>query len=276
MEKDATAAHRRHRPGPGAPPSGAKASEAAELQRSRSVGGLLQKGDPPSCIKKLCRESESEDQGKDLKCDPEEVTSHADLKEHKWEESQHILGKADRESGTAEPEEQDPESPQLEDLLEEEDKPGSSSGLGKQCLGGQPFLAGRHPVWPSCAEPACDSAPSTRPPLPAQLPSSPMSGPVSGGPGGDGPGPRAHYPRKSPLAQLVHARQPCLFGFHSQKPSVFVEIDLGDHAEEVATCATREEKRSQMDVGDLSEDETRTSWVCCIPYSTRKKVKQSV
>lgn len=94
--------------------------------------------------------------------------SHADLKEHKWEESQHILGKADRESGTAEPEveenssgaggrgsrwggpggqpyplmsphagllgqslafvylfgiflqEQDPESPQLEDLLEEE------------------------------------------------------------------------------------------------------------------------------------------------------------
>ncbi|XP_008516350.1 uncharacterized protein C13orf46 homolog isoform X2 [Equus przewalskii] len=181
MEKDATAAHRRHRPGPGAPPSGAKASEAAELQRSRSVGGLLQKGDPPSCIKKLCRESggntagapcpcsdptgpESEDQGKDLKCDPEEVTSHADLKEHKWEESQHILGKADRESGTAEPEEQDPESPQLEDLLEEE----------------------------------------------------------------------------------------------------------------VATCATREEKRSQMDVGDLSEDETRTSWVCCIPYSTRKKVKQSV
>ncbi|XP_070376317.1 uncharacterized protein C13orf46 homolog isoform X4 [Equus asinus] len=164
MEKDATAAHRRHRPGPGAPPSGAKASEAAELQRSRSVGGLLQKGDPPSCIKKLYRESESEDQGKDLKCDPEEVTSHADLKEHKWEESQHILGKADRESGTAEPEEQDPESPQLEDLLEEE----------------------------------------------------------------------------------------------------------------VATCATREEKRSQMDVGDLSEDETRTSWVCCIPYSTRKKVKQSV
>lgn len=32
-----------------------------------------------------------------------------------------------------------------------QDKPGSSSGLGKQCLGGQPFLAGRHPVWPSCA-----------------------------------------------------------------------------------------------------------------------------
>ncbi|XP_028004567.2 uncharacterized protein C13orf46 homolog [Eptesicus fuscus] len=61
-----------------------------------------------------------------------------------------------------------------------------------------------------------------------------------------------------------------------EKPSMFVEIDLGDHAEEVVTCAMREEKRSQMDLGDLSEDETRTSWVCCIPYSTRKKVKESV
>lgn len=61
-----------------------------------------------------------------------------------------------------------------------------------------------------------------------------------------------------------------------EKPSVFVEIDLGGHAEEVVMCAMGEEKRSQMDMGDLSEDETRTSWVCCIPYSTRKKVKESV
>lgn len=61
MEKD-TAAHRRHRPGPGAPPSGVAlghlraASEMAELQRNRSVGGLHQKGDPPSCIKKPSKE----------------------------------------------------------------------------------------------------------------------------------------------------------------------------------------------------------------------------
>ena len=61
MEKD-TAAHRRHRPGPGAPPSGGAprhlkaASEMVELQRSRSVGGLLQKGDPLRCVKKLSRE----------------------------------------------------------------------------------------------------------------------------------------------------------------------------------------------------------------------------
>ncbi|XP_020921650.1 uncharacterized protein LOC106504737 [Sus scrofa] len=62
-------------------------------------------------------------------------------------------------------------------------------------------------------------------------------------------------------------------GFHPQKPSVFVEIDLGDHAEEVITCAMKEEKPSQLDMGDLSEDET--GWVCCIPYSTRKKAKES-
>lgn len=58
MEKDPTT-HRKHRPGPGALPSGIApvylkvASEGAELQRSRSVGGLHQKGDPPVCIRKL-------------------------------------------------------------------------------------------------------------------------------------------------------------------------------------------------------------------------------
>lgn len=59
MDKDGTATHRRHRPGPGAPPSGvgpAHLKAASEVQRSRSVGGLLQKGDPPSCIKRLCKE----------------------------------------------------------------------------------------------------------------------------------------------------------------------------------------------------------------------------
>lgn len=60
MEKDPVS-HRKHRPGPGALPSGITpvylkvASEGAELQRSRSVGGLHQKGDPPICIRKLLR-----------------------------------------------------------------------------------------------------------------------------------------------------------------------------------------------------------------------------
>lgn len=58
MEKDPTP-HRKHRPGPGVLPSGITpvylkvASEGVELQRSRSVGGLHQKGDPPVCIRKL-------------------------------------------------------------------------------------------------------------------------------------------------------------------------------------------------------------------------------
>ncbi|KAF3825629.1 hypothetical protein GH733_006456 [Mirounga leonina] len=169
MEKDA-ATHRRRRLGPGAPPSGVAprhpkaGSEVAELQRSRSVGGLHQKGDPPSCLKKLSKEPESEDQGKDLQGDIEEASCQADSEEDKQEKNQDALRKLDPDGGRTEPE----------------------------------------------------------------------------------------------------------------KPSVFVEIDLGDHAEEVVTGAMREEKPSQMDMGGLSEDETKTSWVCCIPYSTRRKVKESV
>ncbi|XP_027446131.1 uncharacterized protein C13orf46 homolog isoform X8 [Zalophus californianus] len=184
MEKD-TATHRRHRLGPGAPPSGVAprhpkaAGEVAELQRSRSVGGLHQKGDPPSCLKKLSKEPESEDQGKDLQGDIEEASCQADPEEDK-QESQDALGKLDPDGGRTEPEvkRSHPEGPESIKL---DDPPGK------------------------------------------------------------------------------------------EKPSVFVEIDLGDHAEEVVTGATREEKRSQMDMGDLSEDETKTSWVCCIPYSTRRK-----
>ncbi|XP_074243480.1 uncharacterized protein C13orf46 homolog isoform X1 [Saimiri boliviensis] len=83
------------------------------------------------------------------------------------------------------------------------------------------------------------------------------------------------FPGNSHSSQLTQACHPHLFGFHLQKPSVFVEIDLGDHAEEVVTDAKKEEKPSQMDVGDPSESETQTSWVCCIPYSTRKRAKES-
>ncbi|XP_032170175.1 uncharacterized protein C13orf46 homolog isoform X3 [Mustela erminea] len=167
MEKGA-AAHRRHRPGPGVPASGVApghlkaASEMAELQRSRSMGGLHQKGDPPSCIKKLSKEAESEDQGKDPRTDPEDAGGQADPEEDTQEKHQDARGKLDPDGGRTEPEE--PES---------------------------------------------------------------------------------------------------------------VKVD--DHrGKEAVTGAMREEKRAQMDMGDLSEDETRTSWVCCIPYSTRRKAKQSV
>ncbi|XP_077610127.1 uncharacterized protein C13orf46 homolog isoform X2 [Crocuta crocuta] len=185
MEKDA-AAHRRHRPGPGAPPPGGApghlraASEVAELQRSRSLGGLLQEGGPLRCIRKLSKEPESEDQGRDLRSDTEDARCQADPEEDKQDKREGAPGKLEPDGGRTGPAEEELESGKLDEPL------------------------GR------------------------------------------------------------------------EKPSVFVEIDLGDRAEEVVTSTMKEEKRSQMDTGDLSEDETRTSWVCCIPYPTRRKAKDSV
>uniref|UniRef100_A0A8D0QFL2 Uncharacterized protein n=1 Tax=Sus scrofa TaxID=9823 RepID=A0A8D0QFL2_PIG len=209
MEKDPSAAHRRHRLGPGAPPLAVgpghfkAASEMTDLQRSRSVGGLHQKGDPPSCIKRLCKELESEDQGKDLKSDAEDASCQPNLEEDK-QESTSALGKEDREGDRAEPEAVNtPEA----SVQEEQDRGQSVD----KCT----------------------------------------------------PEAKEQEPESIKLADLLE----------KEKPSVFVEIDLGDHAEEVITCAMKEEKSSQLDMGDLSEDET--GWVCCIPYSTRKKAKES-
>uniref|UniRef100_A0A4W2CTM7 Uncharacterized protein n=1 Tax=Bos indicus x Bos taurus TaxID=30522 RepID=A0A4W2CTM7_BOBOX len=204
MDKDGSATHRRHRPGPGAPPMGVgpahlkAASEMAELQRSRSVGGLLQKGDPPSCIKKLCKELESEDPGKDVRSEAEDASCQASL-EDKQDRGQDARGQA------------------LEDANVEE-------------------ASTRHEQ-PARGEGADECAPEDE-----EL-----------------------EPKSVKLDDLLE----------KEKPPVFVEIDLGDLAEEVVTCITKEEKRPQRDMGDVSEDESRTSWVCCIPYSTRKKVKQS-
>uniref|UniRef100_A0A671F6M6 Chromosome 13 open reading frame 46 n=1 Tax=Rhinolophus ferrumequinum TaxID=59479 RepID=A0A671F6M6_RHIFE len=211
MEKDAAAMHRRHRPGPGAPLEVAsghlKASDMADLQRSRSMGGLHQKGDPPSSIRKLCKELESEDQEKDLRSDAKDTICQANLKEDNQERIR-ILGKSDHEHGKMEPEVEKSDS---EASGEEEPEGGENTD--------------------KCLQEA-----------------------------------KEQESESIKLKDLLE----------KEKPSVFVEIDLGGHAEEVVTCAMREEKRSQKDMGDLSEDETRTSWVCCIPYSTRKKVKESV
>ncbi|XP_005082676.1 uncharacterized protein C13orf46 homolog isoform X3 [Mesocricetus auratus] len=210
MEKDPTT-HRRHRPGPGALPSGIVpgylkvASEGPELQRSRSVGGLHQKGDPPVCIRKLLRkELDSEDQGKDSRSDIDDTTCQANLEEDGKKQSQDEPGQLDQKCGKSEPEKSDSETGTSE-----------QDGAGK----------GRHT---SVAE--------------------------------------EREPESTKLNNLLE----------KQKPSVFVEIDLGDHTEEeVVTCTVREEKRPPLDTGDLSEDETRTSWMCCIPYSTKKKVKET-
>ncbi|MXQ89685.1 hypothetical protein E5288_WYG011563 [Bos mutus] len=189
MDKDGSATHRRHRPGPGAPPMGVgpahlkAASEMAELQRSRSVGGLLQKGDPPSCIKKLCKELESEDPGKDVRSEAEDASCQASL-EDKQDRGQDARGQA------------------LEDANVEE-----ASTRHEQLAGG---------------EGADECAPEDE---------------------------------EAALPRLSHARHPCVSDFPPQKPPVFVEIDLGDLAEEVVTCITKEEKRPQRDMGDVSEDE---------------------
>ncbi|XP_052506009.1 uncharacterized protein C13orf46 homolog [Budorcas taxicolor] len=203
MDKDGTATHRRHRPGPGAPPVGVgpahlKASEVAELQRSRSVGGLLQKGDPPSCIKKLCKEPESEDPGKDVRSEAEDASCQASL-EDKQDGGQDARGQA-------------PEDAKVEEASTRRKQPAEGED-GDECT----------------------------------------------------PEDKEQEPESIKLDDLLE----------KEKPSVFVEIDLGDRAEEVVTRITEEEKRSQKDMGDVSEDESRTSWVCCIPYSTRKKVKHS-
>ncbi|XP_061291458.1 uncharacterized protein C13orf46 homolog isoform X1 [Bos javanicus] len=216
MDKDGSATHRRHRPGPGAPPMGVgpahlkAASEMAELQRSRSVGGLLQKGDPPSCIKKLCKELESEDPGKDVRSEAEDASCQASL-EDKQDRGQDARGQA-------------PEDANVEEASTRHEQPAGGEGADE------------------CA-----------------------------------PEDEELEPKSVKLDDLLE----------KEKPPVFVEIDLGDLAEEVqpqslmpptpqvVTCITKEEKRPQRDMGDVSEDESRTSWVCCIPYSTRKKVKQS-
>ncbi|KAM9212110.1 uncharacterized protein C13orf46 homolog [Dugong dugon] len=178
MEKDTSSVYRRHRPIPGANPLGMAsghlkvASEAAELQRSRSMGGLHQKGDPPSHVKKPQNDQTNLEQSK---------------KEKNWE----ALAKLDHDDENVGPE---VEKSNLEASAKEEQEEEGDTDKGTK---------------------------------------------------------------------------------EAKKPPTFVDVDLGDHAEEVVACAVKEEKRSQMDTGDLSEDEAKTSWVCCIPYSTKKKTKQS-
>ncbi|XP_075418801.1 uncharacterized protein C13orf46 homolog [Tenrec ecaudatus] len=102
MEKETSSTYRRHRPVPGVPPLGMAsghpkaASEVTELQRSRSVGGLHQKGDPPSRLKKLRVElvfmaRESEEQGKDSRSEAEDISCQTNL-EVKKEKSQEAPG----------------------------------------------------------------------------------------------------------------------------------------------------------------------------------------
>ncbi|XP_055216275.2 uncharacterized protein C13orf46 homolog isoform X2 [Gorilla gorilla gorilla] len=195
MEKDTGTTHRRHRPGPRALPSGVAlghlkaASEASELRRSRSLGGLQPEEDPPSRPRKPHKELESEDQGKDPSSNAEDASCQENLAQDK-KESFSTLGKLGHESGKRDPER---EKSNLEASMQEAQE-------------------GKH---------------------------------------ADG-------------------------GLQEAKEQEAESIKLNDLQEkEVVTDAKKEEKPSQMDVEDLSEDEMQTSWVCCIPYSTRKRAKES-
>ncbi|XP_006159732.1 uncharacterized protein C13orf46 homolog isoform X2 [Tupaia chinensis] len=202
MEKDPMVAHRKHRPGAGALPSGVApghrvAGEVAELQRSRSVGGLHHKGDPPS-HGQLLRELEPEDQGRDPRSCADDASGQVHPEDK--EQSPDSLGKVDGESRDPEP------------SLEKSEVP---------ALGG------------------------------------------------------SRTDRRAPEAEEQERESMVLSDLlEKETPSMFVEIDLEDHTEEVATCAMKGEGQSQMDTGDLSEDETRTSWVCCIPYTSKRKAKE--
>uniref|UniRef100_A0A2K6U1W3 Chromosome 13 open reading frame 46 n=1 Tax=Saimiri boliviensis boliviensis TaxID=39432 RepID=A0A2K6U1W3_SAIBB len=196
MEKDSGATHRRPRPGPGALPLGValghlkSASEAIEPQRSRSLGVLQPKGDPPSRPGKLHKEPESEDQGKGPSSTAEDASCRADLAQDGKESPSGALGKLGHESGKRDP---------------ETEKSGSEAST-------QEAQEGTH---------------------------------------ADG-------------------------GWQEAEEQEAESIKLSDLQEkEVVTDAKKEEKPSQMDVGDPSESETQTSWVCCIPYSTRKRAKES-
>ncbi|KAM9584825.1 uncharacterized protein C13orf46 homolog [Trichechus inunguis] len=230
MEKDTSSVYRRHRPIPGANPLGMAsghlkvANEAAELQRSRSMGGLHQKGDPPSHIKKPQNELESEDQGKDSRSDAEDASCQTNLEESKKEKNWEALAKLDHDDEKVGPE---VEKSNLEASAKEEQEEEGDTDKGTKEAKEQKLASTKLDELPGIeARTFC-------------------------------------FSNRSKMGRLV------------QKPSTFVDIDLGDHAEEVVACAVKEEKRSQMDTGDLSEDEARTSWVCCIPYSTKKKTKQS-
>ncbi|XP_044782951.2 uncharacterized protein C13orf46 homolog isoform X1 [Bubalus bubalis] len=313
MDKDGTATHRRHRPGPGAPPMGVgpahlkAASEMAELQRSRSVGGLLQKGDPPSCIK-LCKELESEDPGKDVRSEAEDASCQASL-EDKQDGGQDARGQAPEDAKVEEAstcreqpaggegadecapedEELEPESIKLDDLLEKEARESRFSGGIRRggrgarfCCGCRNHLCLWRLTWETVPRSALRTLPGAQ--------GAPVSGtiftttitPVSTI--------INHHPTHC-LHKRQHRHQHhghrhhlrhhrfsttlCKRKWLTQWPDWAFPTQIVSVSLVVVTCIMKEEKRSQRDMGDVSEDESRTSWVCCIPYSTRKKVKQS-
>ncbi|XP_026971522.1 uncharacterized protein C13orf46 homolog [Sagmatias obliquidens] len=298
LEKDTTAAHRRHQLGPGAPPSAVSpghlkaASGMAELQRSRCVGGLHQKGDPPSCIKTLCKElgragvraGQTALPGPARATHPPPTPDPLPLPKILKARSLKVMGRTSeatrkmpagrllREVSSAALPRPSLLCPPLYPSLPR--PPPASPALltqGRRCPGGRK-VSSQSPACSRCSQASQgkqrqDAAGQVRGRWKEAEPEASGQEEPDGREGSDKRALEAKEgePESVQLGDLLE----------KEKPSVFVEVDLGDGSEEVITCAMKEEKQPQMDMGDLSEDEIETSWVCCIPYSTRKKVEES-
>ncbi|XP_072477976.1 uncharacterized protein C13orf46 homolog isoform X9 [Notamacropus eugenii] len=101
MEKET--GHRRHRLVPGVPPTATApglhkvATEASELQRSKSVGGFSPAGEPVAPLEKLLQEFEGEDLEKESKGEAEDVGCQMILEEEKDGQDQGDLKRVDQE-----------------------------------------------------------------------------------------------------------------------------------------------------------------------------------
>ncbi|KAK7807675.1 hypothetical protein U0070_007736 [Myodes glareolus] len=280
MEKD-PATHRRHRPGPGALPSGIApgyfkvASEGAELQRSRSVGGLHQKGDPPVCIRKLLRkELDSEDQGKDPRSDTDDTSCQVNLEEDRKKRNQDEPRTLDQKYGKSEPEKSDSEASTSE-------KDGAHKGR-RTSVAEKPSVFVEIDLGDHTEEEVQQNPPDQKPKLLTRRASILTTTLVTTGITAIT---TLNIITTLTTMAVTTAITRCIFThdilvtitplltapLRSSPPSP----PSPPSAALVITCALREEKRPPMDTGDLSEDETRTSWVCCIPYSTKKKARDT-
>ncbi|EPY86948.1 hypothetical protein CB1_000287054 [Camelus ferus] len=267
MEKDTAAAHRRHRLGPGAPPSTVgpghlkAASDMAELQRSRSVGGLHQKGHPPSCIEKLCKEpgpaenfhkldmasccrAESNDEDKDVRSNAEDASCRTlALATWSWPCVRKHSHSSLQKGGVL-----------SESWLGLQEVPPAGAGPG-----------GRNPFGPALSADA--GAPlaglELLPGLPAHEPrSKPLPWPCrsQASPEEDKREERPDAPAKVDDAGepvLLKAKESILEASSQEQQDRGESEDKRALGAEVVPCTMKEEKRSQMDMGDLdlSEDD---------------------
>ncbi|GAB5566508.1 uncharacterized protein C13orf46 homolog isoform X3 [Prionailurus iriomotensis] len=280
-----------------------------ELQRSRSVGGLLQKGDPLRCVKKLSRELESEDQGRDLQSDTEDANwNHWSCQRSHWERCGCAASLADSPptppSSPQSPPPAPPPSPQTPPPVppsSPQTEPPSATIIATDT---PQHHHHHHRHHPQRHHPRHRQSPTAPPPLPQNQPRVTPPTPrclardTSASPSAHSPShPQAHGSKADPEEEKQEKNRDSLRKLDpdggwagpaepelesikldeplgkerpmcAAKPSVFVEIDLGDHAEEVVTGTMKEEKQSEMDMGGSSEDEALSGLFQMVGFGT--------